>query len=197
MKNIKHIIIIALLSFSVKGFSQVIIGGETGSAGSNTTSVLLDFPTDKNKGIILPYVRIVPSLPTVGTLILDASTPENAKVKYYNGSWQDLSGDRAIVTTSGSSLNTATVINAALKDQPKDVTEATKSKVIIGNHDTTADGVLVLESNTKAMVLPIVEDVTKILSPSPGMMVYVTGVTPYYNKRLAVFNGSKWTFWKP
>lgn len=56
------------------------------------------------------------------------------------------------------------------------------------------DGVLVLESKTKAMVLPTVDDVNSIPSPSPGMMVFVnkTGA-----KRLAVFNGTVWSFWKP
>jgi hypothetical protein len=44
------------------------------------------------------------------------------------------------------------------------------------------------------MVLPMVVDVNNILEPSAGMMVYVNkpGL-----KRLAVFNGSVWTFWKP
>jgi hypothetical protein len=53
---------------------------------------------------------------------------------------------------------------------------------------------LVLESPNKAMVLPMVLDTNNIPDPAPGMMVYVnkTGA-----KRLAVFNGNKWTYWKP
>ena len=52
----------------------------------------------------------------------------------------------------------------------------------------------VLASNTKAMVLPTVADVQNIPSPSPGMMVYINKAGA---KRLAVYNGSKWSFWKP
>lgn len=137
----------------------------------------------------MPYVINKSLTPTEGTIILDASTPTTARIKYYNGvtsvtapdGWQDLSGQDADVTS-------------ALADQPTSAVEAAESKVIIGAETSTADGVLVLESNAKAMVLPTVSDVNNIPSPSPGMMVYVnkTGA-----KRLAVFNGSKWSFWKP
>lgn len=75
------------------------------------------------------------------------------------------------------------------------ITEDSNARSIIGaNFTTVNDGVLVLESSTKALVLPVVSDVNNIPSPSPGMMVFVnkTGT-----KRLAVFNGSKWSFWKP
>ena len=58
----------------------------------------------------------------------------------------------------------------------------------------TADGVLVLESATQAMLLPIVSDVNNIPNPSPGMMVFVNKAGA---KRLAVYNGAKWSFWKP
>ena len=44
------------------------------------------------------------------------------------------------------------------------------------------------------MVLPIVNSIDNIVNPSPGMMVYVNKAGA---KRLAVFNGSKWSFWKP
>ena len=76
--------------------------------------------------------------------------------------------------------------------QPTTAEDATE-KVIIGSTTSSADGALVLESNTKAMVLPIVANVQDIPSPSPGMMVYVKKEG---SKRLAVYNGSKWSFWK-
>jgi hypothetical protein len=44
------------------------------------------------------------------------------------------------------------------------------------------------------MVLPTVQDVQNIPSPSAGMMVYINKEGA---KRLAVFNGSKWSYWKP
>jgi hypothetical protein len=173
-----RIILITILLFSSVAHSQVIIGDATGTA-TDKTSVLLEFANTGNKGVILPYVRTLPTTPTEGTILLDASTATASRVKYYNGSWVDLSGQNGNVTTS-------------LTDQPI-TTENTTSKVIIGDAAATADGVLVLESNTKAMVLPIVTSVNNIPNPSPGMMVYINGA----KKRLAVFNGDKWSFWKP
>lgn len=169
--------------------AQVIIGDATGTAAVKT-SVLLEFAAGQNKGIILPYVRTIPLTPTEGTILLDASTPTTSRMKYYAGSvkgWVDLSGQDA-------NLNSTTVLANFATEQPSTITETATSKAIIGAQTTTADGVLVLESTTKAMVLPTVADVQNIPSPSPGMMVYVnkTGA-----KRLAVYNGSKWSFWKP
>lgn len=162
--------------------AQVIIGDAVGTA-TTKTSVLLEFAAGQNKGLILPYVRTLPATPTEGTIVLDATSSTTARVKYYNGTWQDLSGQDGNVA-------------AAMANQPTAVQapEAVSSKSIIGAQISTANGVLVLESTTKAMVLPIVMDVQNIPSPSPGMMVYInkTGA-----KRLAVFNGSKWSFWKP
>ena len=177
------------LIISSLAFSQVVIGGDTGSAGNNTNSVLLDFPTGQNKGIILPYVRTLPTTPAEGTIVLDAVSGTAARVKYYNANthpgtngWVDLSGQNGTVTT-------------ALSTQPT-TTEIANAKAIIGADENTPtpDGVLVLESTTKAMVLPIVSDVNNIPSPSPGMMVYVNKADA---KRLAVFNGTKWSFWEP
>ena len=119
-----------------------------------------------------------------GAIILDATTPTAARMKYYNGTaWVDLSGQDADITSA--LANQPTILQA-----PENPT----SKAIIGARTSSADGVLVLESNSKAMVLPTVADVQNIPSPSPGMMVYVNKVGA---KRLAVFNGSKWSYWKP
>lgn len=173
----KHISII-LVAASSLSFAQVIIGDNIGTAASKT-SVLLEFANTGDKGIILPYVRTVPQNPTEGTIILDASAPAEARVKYFNGAWEDLSGQDADITS-------------ALNVQPT-ISESTESKAIIGAQTSEADGVLVLESATKAMVLPVVSSTDNVMNPSPGMMVYIDGA----KKRLAVFNGSKWSFWKP
>ena len=169
--------------------AQVIIGDAVGTAAVKT-SVLLEFAANQNKGIILPYVRTIPLTPTEGTILLDASTPTNSRVKYYAGTvkgWVDLSGQDA-------NLNSTTILANFATEQPATITETATSKAIIGSRTTAADGVLVLESTTKAMVLPIVADVQLIPSPSPGMIVYVNKAGA---KRLAVYNGSKWSFWKP
>ena len=191
MKKIIATIFLGSMAFAN---AQVIIGDAVGTA-TTKTSVLLEFAANQNKGLILPYVRTKSLTPTEGTILLDASLPTatpgtEARVKYYAGSvkgWVDLSGQDA-------NLNSTTVLANFATEQPSTITETATSKAIIGAQTTTADGVLVLESTTKAMVLPTVADVQNIPSPSPGMMVYInkTGA-----KRLAVYNGSKWSFWKP
>lgn len=180
----KKIIVTIAVGFSTLAFSQVIIGDDIGTAPANKkTSVLLEFANTNNKGIVLPTVRSLPVSPnlTEGTILVDASTASTARVKYYNGAWVDLSGKDA--NLQGFLANQPTVAQT-----PEDAT----SKAIIGANSSSADGVLVLESTTKAMVLPTVTDVSNIGNPSPGMMVYVNKAGA---KRLAVYNGNTWAFW--
>lgn len=187
MKNIFFTLLLAGASLAQ---AQVIIGDNAGTAAVKT-SVLLEFAQGQNKGIILPYVRTVPTAPTPGTLLLDASAPDNARVKYYKGgtspAYVDLSGQGANVTSVLATQPTAT-----------EVTEAANSRTVISTEPYSPsgvpEGVLVLNSASRAMVLPTVADVQDIPRPSPGMMVYVNKSGA---KRLAVFNGSKWSFWQP
>jgi len=116
-----------------------------------------------------------------GTILLDANDATNAKVKYYKGAWQDLS--------SGNGANISTYLSL----QPSTVLENSTKGAIIGASTSAANGVLILESANKALVLPIVESTDNIPDPAPGMIVYINKAGA---KRLAVFNGSKWTFWK-
>lgn len=192
----KTIITTILLGCITLANAQVIIGDAVGTA-TIKTSVLLEFAANQNKGLILPYVRTKPptalpadALKTRGTILVDASTPTIAQVQYFNGStWVNLSQPADFT-------NTAVLANFAT-EQPATAVESTTAKAIIGATTSTADGVLVLESTTKAMVLPTVTNVQDIPKPAPGMMVYVSGVSPTFNKRLAIFNGSKWSYWKP
>lgn len=175
----KNKIILSLLAFtSAFGYSQVIIGDEVGTA-TDKTSVLLEFSKGENRGIILPYITSLPTNPTEGTIILDATNSSDAKVKYYNGSWIALSQD------SGE-------VRGHLSQQPNEKSNVGKVGTIIGASSTTAEGILVLESTDKAMVLPMVSSTDEVVNPSPGMMVYVSNAK---NKLLAVFNGSNWSFW--
>lgn len=70
------------------------------------------------------------------------------------------------------------------------------AKVIIGNETSDSDGVLVLESSTKAMILPIVEDYKAIKNPSAGMIAFIKHPSDNTKHRLIVFNGQKWAFWE-
>ena len=179
MKKIASIFLLGSIALSN---AQVIIGDAAGTA-TNKTSVLLEFAKGSgtgNRGIVLPYVTTYPPA-TGGTIILDATDATKARVRFYNDTeWKDLSGQDATVSSA------LTIQTPA--------TESTTAKAIIGAQTSAADGVLVLESTTRAMVLPQVANVQDILKPAPGMMVYINKAGA---KRLAVYNGSKWSYWKP
>lgn len=158
--------------------AQVIFGDNIGTA-SNKNSVLMEFANSGNKGLILPYVTNKTGLTTPGSLILNATTPTAARVEYYNGTtWVDLSLQNANVTSF-------------LGIQPIS-RENANAKTVIGSNTSAADGILVLESTNKAMVLPIVSSHQNIVNPAPGMMALINNGG---NKVLAVYNGNQWAFW--
>ena len=113
-----------------------------------------------------------------GTFILDVAE-KKVKVKLASG-WKDLSV-----------YNSNNAIDNSLQTNPQ-YPEKANAKATIGNPSSTP-GILVLEDNNKAMILPLVENAhINIKSPAPGMMVYDP-----LTQQLAVYNGTKWTFWKP
>ncbi|MFC4164539.1 hypothetical protein ACFOWU_12800 [Epilithonimonas zeae] len=186
------IISIILISVSATAFSQVRIG-KSDAANLSSTSVLLEFGDTKDKGIVLPYVETVPAegstQATGGTIIFDvsANTEYKIKVKNQNAGWRDLS------VQSGYSTSVETIVKPV---QATPLADNTNAKAIIGSSTSAADGILVLESTDKAMVLPIVDDYKAIKNPSPGMLAFLKGLTANEH-RLIVFNGQKWTFWRP
>lgn len=186
------IAIIITVSVSSLVFSHVRIGATNSVGNVTSNSVLLEFGTDDDKGIILPYVETVPTGANDakgGTLIFDvsATTEYKVKVKNENAGWTDLS------KTSGYNTSIANIVKTP---QTTPLADKAGAKAIIGNSASTTDGVLVLDSPNKAMVLPIVSSYTTIKNPSPGMMAFLKGATADKH-RLIVFNGQKWAFWKP
>lgn len=169
----KNILIAFTMVISATIFGQVIIG--TGKSVVSSPSVSLEFGTE-NRGILLPAVDSESATDDAvpGTLIFDASD-KKVKVKLKN-SWKDLSID-----------NTGEMYTT-----PAYTAEASGAKVAIGNGVTATPGILVLEDENKAMVLPTVNSYKDIISPSAGMMVYLEDA-----KQVAFYNGSVWTFWKP
>lgn len=146
--------------------------------GINTTTVradaVLDFPTSSTntRGIILPGVSNVTTMTAVtpGTLVFDRAT---ARIKYNNGFWRDLTDKTGVAP-------------AILPG-----TDQANARVIIGSRTSAAEGVLVLESATKALVLPhVTNPVTSVKSPVAGMICYDP-----IKKMMAVYNGTEWFFW--
>lgn len=176
----RFLLLIGLFSTFYYANAQVAIG----KANISTNSVSLEFGNiannaDFQRGILLPWVTSVNDIAnaTPGTLVFDTT---DKKIKYLKGGatpvWFDLTlGSNGTVDTS---LQDALISN-------------NKAKVSIGENNSGADGILVLEDTNKAMVLPLVDSYKSIENPSPGMMAYDVS-----NNMLCVFNGTQWTFWK-
>ena len=83
--------------------------------------------------------------------------------------------------------------------QASPLADKADAKIVIGAESSSTDGILVLESvlNNRAMILPIVENYNSIKNPSPGMMAFLRSTIDSSKHRLIVFNGQKWSFWKP
>lgn len=171
MKNIRNIsITVALVVFN-SIFAQVAIGKQT--VDGNSTVLDFNNVSGNTKGLILPATSGLPAGALVnGTFIFD-TTDKKVKV-YENNIWKSLSD-------AGNS--SAVVVNNSAE---------TGKGVIMGEATSTADGVLVLESQNKAMILPqIATPHLNVKNPYPGMMCYDTT-----SKTLAVFDGSVWNYWK-
>ncbi|CAD0220161.1 hypothetical protein KYG33_07810 [Chryseobacterium sp. D764] len=171
MKNIRNIsIAVALIVFN-SFFAQIAIGKQT--VDGNSTVLDFDNVSGNTKGLILPATSGLPTGTLVnGTLIFDVT---DNKVKVYeNDTWKSLSD-------AGNS--SAVIVNNSA--------ESGKG-VIMGEAASTADGVLVLESQDKAMILPkVAAPHLSVKNPYPGMICYDTT-----SKTLAIFDGSVWNYWK-
>ena len=179
----KKLIILCILSicYSVNVIAQTAIEKRTVSSPSS----LLDFAAGTTKGIILPAVETLPTAPANGTFLFD-KTAQIIKM-FQNGSWVNLSG-------VGS--NVAVVPYSGTVDNGKQTIIGSRTTKIVdgsGNYvDGPVDGVVVLESPNKALVLPhVANPQLTVKGPYPGMMCYDT-----VSKSLAVFDGKLWNFWK-
>lgn len=173
----KKIILVLIASASCLAFGQVAIG----KTAVTNSSVSLEFASGP-KGIILPYVENTASISEPGTLILDASSGVHVKLKTSTG-WFDYSA-----------ANSADIARDGLVDLSAQtgLQEKTEAKVIIGANSSTADGVLVLESNNKAMILPqMVAPELNVIQPASGTIMYDPS-----RKVLCVFNGKEWAYWE-
>lgn len=175
MKNI-IIIIAAFISGSL--YSQVAIG----KTALSSNSVSLEFG-NANRGMILPWVTSTAGVTGVvnGTMVYDI-TDKKVKAKYAAG-WKDFS-----INTTGTTVDPISGVDGlSIQNAANEITTA---KAAIGTL-TATPGILVLEDNNKAMILPKTNlPHLNIINPAPGMMVYDTT-----NKHFAVYNGTYWSFW--
>lgn len=190
MIRFKYYCVISFLFVSLILKSQVGVG-----LSVQKQNVILEFACEgancvNDKGIILPIVGQIPNaddllLPNAnspiqdavnGTFLLDAV---DARVKVFsNNSWINLSYQKGDVS------------EVLLESSSEDLGDG----VLIsdGDGNSAVKGVLVLESSTKALVLPKIEKPYEIVqNPYPGMMCYDTD-----SKSLMVFDGRFWNIWK-
>ncbi|MTH16325.1 hypothetical protein [Flavobacterium sp. LC2016-01] len=168
----KILIAICVVFAGLTANAQSSIGKNMPPDGSG----ILDFNAGGKAGIVLPWVTTLPTgtALTGGVMIYDANLK---KVMYYNGtSWIDLSNHTGAVDLS---------IQASVPETPIKGT-------VIGAQSSSVDGVLVLESSNKALILPkVVSPHLNIVKPMAGTICYDT-----VKKMVCIYNGSEWTFWK-
>lgn len=182
----KKILIINFIIYSFIASAQVAIG----KSSLSSSSVSLEFgdsnPINGYRGVVLPWVTSeadLSSTPVNGTIIFDLSTYK-VKVKKTAAGWTDLTVKDISQTLPGITNQT---VDTSLQDTKTDLPSA---RVIIGDPRESASGILILNTN-RAMVLPKVPSPhLNIKSPSAGMMAFDTDTN-----KLAIFNGSVWTFW--
>lgn len=183
MKRLLPFLILAISSKHILG--QISIGAKI---DANESTLLLfagmannnSIETTNTKGIILPAVETRPNFNTWaqqeannGTFVFEKSSKK--VLMYQNRRWEELSDTIGRI------------------DQLPTNNSAEKGKgVIIGATTTQAKGVLVLESDSKALILPhIKRPHENVRSPYPGMICYDTA-----SNSLAVFDGAVWHYWK-
>jgi len=187
----KKILYIIFFSASILANAQVTIGNtstvNTGNVllsfeGNTATDATNDATTINTKGIILPAAGISPNYtvvnpltnnPNNGTFLFDKTTKMIRM--FENGAWKNFSsatGDDSRVLPNTSN--------------------ETGTGVIIGSNTSAAKGVLVLESPSKALVLPHIQNPhLNVKSPYTGMMCYDTA-----SNTIAIFDGVSWNYWR-
>ena len=140
-------------------------------------SALIDFALNSKGGIVLPKVTQMPTSVAStknGTILVNAVNLSSITVQIrQNDSWLNLTDP---VELPNLDINTA---------------NDTAVGYIIGGQTSNAEGALVLESSTKALVLPKVSNVTNLTNATIGTIFYDLNT-----KSLAVYDGLKWIFWK-
>lgn len=167
---------IALLGFSALLNAQIAIG----KTSITNSSVLLEFGSG-NKGIILPSVASITANNTGGTFVFNtvAKSVQVWEQRNSNGSggWLNLTEANAGIPHAFTNTGSDNNVNAG---------------VIIGSDVSSKSGTLVLESTSKALVLPITSN------PHLTMVGCIAGTIVYdsTSSTLAVYDGANWNYWK-
>lgn len=178
MKNILIIIIIACGINS----TQAQVGIERDSQTEIVRGDgLMDFPENATKGILLPRVDDTSSIATEGTVGgAIAFNMAKQRVEFYNpdrNTWFGMTDASAIQVEGYTDFVNIASANGVIVEDGTGL-------------DDAPTGVLVLESNERALILPQVPDATQLPSPKAGTICFDMA-----SNSIAVFNGEVWSFW--
>lgn len=142
----------------------------------HSPAVILDFNQDPNNamGLVLPIVNEITQNMVNGTMLFDKS---DRRVKYKKkGKWVSLS-----------------YVDGILDNHIENPSVDIESSTYVGEDINLAvKGVLVLESENKAMVLPHVKDpLINVKNPYPGMICYDPTT-----KAMFLYDGRYWNIWR-
>jgi len=189
-KIIKATAILFVLCSANSVVAQVAIGKKELSGHPITItngSVLLEFG-DEAKGIIVPQVASAPGA-VEGTFIFNST---DKALEVYEGKNNGNTGGWTDLTTNANTNPVTTGIAHTFINDGIDTIVANGAGTIIGADNTTKPGVLVLESTSRALVLPLVANPhLTIKGAIAGTMVYDTTAS-----MLAVYDGANWSYWK-
>ena len=181
--RVKLYFICVLLLASYEVSSQIGIGRIP------SPSAILDFKEDPDnkKGIILPVVTIdsINLSYANGTFIVDR---DDKKVKVrWNNKWRALTDIGSFdAQMLGSDPYTTPVSFFATTN------ENLEHRIVIGNTNSSVDGIMVLDAPDKAVLLPKIDRPhTSVAKPVAGMICYDTE-----SKSVAIFDGKVWSYWK-
>lgn len=168
----------------------IAIGTVTAQVGVETDEVrgdgIMDFPSPATKGILLPLVDDNTAVPVAGgAMVFNVDTKQ---VEYYDTNPAS-SGWKAM--TGASTTEITGPEHAGSSDRFTELDPTNGTIIEAGTVTQTPPvGVLVLESDNKALILPQVADATQLPGPKAGMICYDMA-----SDSIAVFNGTVWSFW--
>ncbi len=177
----KYLITIIAIIIGTVSYAQISIGKL-----SPEVDAILDFGNANDRGIILPHILTLHPSSVAGTLYYDTS---DSKVKAL---LEDPANAGSLIAQDLSVLDVAPAAQYDVtKYEYAHYNEKSQLQgVVIGNTNSTAPGVLVLESTEHAMILPKVTSYLNIGAPEPGTLIY-----DEIKNMICIFDGEKWAFW--
>lgn len=184
MKNI-----IFILVFIGCGILSAQVGIERATEPVVRGDGILDFYGDgvntfANKGILLPKVNDTSAAGTTGgSLVFNVAAQQVQMYDTSTSSWQPLTEASTNLVGGPEHAGVANRFQESEDDSGVLIQAGTVTQ------QNPPDGVLVLESDDRALILPQVQDVTQFPGPKAGMICYDMA-----SDSIAIFNGTVWSF---